>query len=869
MSFPAREGKRCLLCTFNTSPCLTFSTPVNGARSFTYAAQKVHRSPRRERNDDEERSQVRGGQRWPAHARLGRHERFGRNVDRASQIDRSGDRTWSPGIQRAPRFDKVRYGAISADPTEIRMGTKRILARNDTTYGVFGRLMLEELDRLSKNLKRKANTEYTAWGIPSKEALQVRLDEFEDQIESCTRLAETGKANKEGNPLFSRFRRAFVVGGVKSLGAEVKFAFINYVVEAKFSAQDKTNQEKLADLRYPFEWFPATRALQRTIHLHVGPTNSGKTYHALKRLEAANTGIYAGPLRLLAHEVYSRFNAKGKSCMLVTGEERRMPEDGSANMSSCTVEMMPLNKRVDVAVIDEIQMMGDAERGWAWTQGLLGVQADEVHVCGELRTIQLVTDLCKAMGDKIVVHKYERLSPLAAEKRSLGGDLTKLRKGDAVILFSRVGIHAMKADIERVTGKRCAVVYGSLPPETRAQQAELFNNPDNEYDFLVASDAVGMGLNLGIKRIVFESVSKHDGISFRVIQPSEIKQIAGRAGRYKTAHQAVNKSAESVVDEDSKEEGGLPLIEKRDSTNGLVTTLERFDLAVVQKAMNLDVEPIKTAGIAPPSDVLFRFASYFPKGTAFSYITQRLYEMSKLSDIFHMCRLKEQTQVADLIEPYPLSTMDRITFMAAPVALREFGFGRIVQEFAECVATQSGGELLDLKTLDLELIDVHRDEFPFGNKAYLRQMENLHKALTLYLWLSYRFAGVFRSQALAFHVKSLAENRIDECLADVHYDAAKRRQLNFLRMKAMELEIAEQEAQREAQDGLDSEESAQDEEAADDGSEGISALEAEVADVVEVNDELADLDEQEQSPASEANVPIPPEERAESESVRA
>lgn len=725
--------------------------------------------------------------------------------------------------------------------------------------------MLEELDRLSIILKRNDNTEYTAWGITSKDVLQVRLDEFEDQIQHCTHLAESGRANKEENPLFSRFRRAFVVGGVKSLGAEVKFAFINYVVEAKFSAQDKTNQEKLADLRYPFEWFPATRALQRTIHLHVGPTNSGKTYHALKRLEAADTGIYAGPLRLLAHEVYSRFNAKGKSCMLVTGEERRIPEDGSMKMSSCTVEMMPLNKKVDVAVIDEIQMMGDAERGWAWTQGLLGVQADEVHVCGELRTVQLVTDLCKAMGDKIVVHKYERLSPLAAEKSSLGGDLTKLRKGDAVILFSRVSIHAMKADIERVTGKRCAVVYGSLPPETRAQQAELFNNPDNEYDFLVASDAVGMGLNLGIKRIIFESVSKHDGISFRVIQPSEIKQIAGRAGRYKTAHQAVN---ETLVDEDAKDRAQLPLIKERDSTNGLVTTLERFDLSVVQKAMDLDVEPIKTAGIAPPSDVLFRFASYFPKGTAFSYITQRLYDMSRLSDIFHMCRLKEQTQIADLIEPYPLSTMDRITFMAAPVALREFGFGRIVQEFAECVATQSGGELLDLKTLDLELIDVHRDEFPFGEKAYLRQMENLHKALTLYLWLSYRFAGVFRSQALAFHVKSLVEKKIDECLADVHYDAAKRRQLNFLRKRALELEMAEQEAQREAQENLGSEELTEHEDAAEDNSDEISALEGEVADVAEENDELADLDEQEQSPASEANIPILPEERLKPESVR-
>ena len=216
--------------------------------------------------------------------------------------------------------------------------------------------------------------------------------------------------------------------------------------------------------------------MQRTIHLHVGPTNSGKTYHALQRLEAAETGVYAGPLRLLAHEVYTRFNAKGKACALVTGEERRYPENLKAVMNSCTVEMVPLNTKVDVAVIDEIQMMGDSERGWAWTQAFLGVQAEEVHLCGELRTVPLIQELCAMMGEKLEIHRYERLSPLKTSRQHLGS-LRNLRKGDAVIVFSRRGIHSMKSEIEEATQKRCAVVYWLTSTRDTRSTSQSFQRP--------------------------------------------------------------------------------------------------------------------------------------------------------------------------------------------------------------------------------------------------------------------------------------------------------------------------------------------------------------------------------------------------------
>jgi ATP-dependent RNA helicase SUPV3L1/SUV3 len=302
----------------------------------------------------------------------------------------------------------------------------------------------------------------------------------------------------DAKAFYNSLRESFVRSGLSGVQRRLRIEFEDYLRMSKISPEDLQLHKKLADLRYPTEWFPVSRSLQRTIHLHVGPTNSGKTYQALKRLEQAETGVYAGPLRLLAHEVYKRLNAKGKICALITGDDIRLPEDiTQIQIRSCTVEMVPLDENpIDVAVIDEIQMMADSTRGWAWTSAVLGLLAKEIHLCGEPRVVPLIRELAAQMGDTLQVHEYERLSPLVVMSKSLGGKLTNLQKGDCVVTFSRQQLHSLKKEIEMLTEKRCAIVYGSLPPETRAQQAELFNNPDNDYDYLVASDAIGMGLNL-------------------------------------------------------------------------------------------------------------------------------------------------------------------------------------------------------------------------------------------------------------------------------------------------------------------------------------------------------------------------------------
>ena len=272
-----------------------------------------------------------------------------------------------------------------------------------------------------------------------------------------------------------------------------------------------TSVQKAVDFTHPAEWFPVARMLKRKVHMHVGPTNSGKTHNALRALAASRQGVYASPLRLLAYEVFDRLNrgkivplgadpsappeTRKRTCNLITGEEVRLLEE-DAPLWSCTVEMVDTKRRYDIAVIDEIQMLSDAHRGGAWTAAVLGLHAEELHLCGEEGAVPLVHEMLKDTGDELIVHRYERLTPLVMDSKSLDGDLRKIEPGDCVVAFSRSALFALKRDIEKITGMRCAIIYGRLPPEVRCEQADLFNDPNSGYDVLVGSDAIGMGLNL-------------------------------------------------------------------------------------------------------------------------------------------------------------------------------------------------------------------------------------------------------------------------------------------------------------------------------------------------------------------------------------
>lgn len=263
---------------------------------------------------------------------------------------------------------------------------------------------------------------------------------------------------------------------------------------------------KVLDLRNPALLYHKTRRSRRKVIMHVGPTNSGKTYNALLALAQAPSGAYAGPLRLLAHEIFDRLNrglikipgkdaqSSARPCNLLTGEERRVVSE-DAPLVSATVEMIGTQVPYDVVILDEIQMITDPQRGDAWTRVFLGVQAKELHLCGEETAVPLIRQLVEETGDELVINRYKRLTPLHTGSNPVE-KLKNVKKGDCVVAFGRAELFRLKYSIEKETGLKCAMVYGGLPPETRAEQAQLFNDPDSEYDVMVASDAVGMGLNL-------------------------------------------------------------------------------------------------------------------------------------------------------------------------------------------------------------------------------------------------------------------------------------------------------------------------------------------------------------------------------------
>lgn len=271
--------------------------------------------------------------------------------------------------------------------------------------------------------------------------------------------------------------------------------------------------------------FPLARALKREIIINIGPTNSGKTHESLNELSVAESGIYLAPLRLMASEGQESLTKRGVKTSLITGEE--CIEVEGANHISSTVEMCVFNKRVDIAVIDEIQMIADQHRGWAWTQALIGVSANKVILVGSEECLPYIMPIIESLGESFTINRFTRKTPL--KQREPIWKLKELKKGDAVVVFSRKEALSKKLEIEGL-GKTCSVIYGNLSPEVRRLEAERYRNGTNE--IIVATDAIGMGLNLPIQRLFFNKLEKFDGLESRYLSISEVKQIAGRAGRY-------------------------------------------------------------------------------------------------------------------------------------------------------------------------------------------------------------------------------------------------------------------------------------------------------------------------------------------------
>ncbi len=256
----------------------------------------------------------------------------------------------------------------------------------------------------------------------------------------------------------------------------------------------------------------------------LGPTNTGKTFLAIEKMLEFNTGIFGFPLRLLAREVYDKCVEKVgvEKVALITGEEKIIP--ASSQYFICTVESMPKNKKVDFVAVDEIQMCADKERGHIFTDRLLNSR-------GEVLTMFLGSQIMENIITELIP-KVEFLNKERFSKLNYNGykKISRLDRKSALIAFSIEEVYALAELVRRQKGG-AAIVMGSLSPKTRNSQVNLYQSGD--VDYLVATDAIGMGINMDIEQISFSNLKKFDGKKTRRLRTTEISQIAGRAGRYK------------------------------------------------------------------------------------------------------------------------------------------------------------------------------------------------------------------------------------------------------------------------------------------------------------------------------------------------
>ena len=474
--------------------------------------------------------------------------------------------------------------------------------------------------------------------------------------------------------------------------------------------------KKISDSRLPHNWYPEARSIERKIIFHAGPTNSGKTYNALKSFIESASGVYCGPLKLLAVEVNSKSNEAGTPCDLVTGEERKfaIDRDHPASHTACTVEMASTTNPVDVAVIDEIQMVRDNQRGWAWTRALLGIPAKEVHVCGEEAAVDIIKNMVMACGEEVEVKRYNRLTSLTIANEALHS-LSNVRPGDAIVCFSKADIYNVVLQLERM-GHEVAVIYGSLPPATKLAQAKRFNDPKDTCKILVATDAIGMGLNLSINRVIFYSVTKpyvneQGERAVDVIPLHYALQIGGRAGRYGTAFH-----------------------------EGAVTTFRNEDLAILKDLFSQRVDPILAAGMHPTADQIEMFAYHLPDATLSNLIDIFVSLCQVDSSYYFMCQVEDFKFLADMIQHVPLPLRTRYVFCCAPIN-RNLVF--VCTMFVKFARMYSQNEPITLDWLCRSInwpLDVPQ------KMSELVHLEQVFDVLDLYLWLSYRFPDLFPEQ---------------------------------------------------------------------------------------------------------------------------
>jgi ATP-dependent RNA helicase SUPV3L1/SUV3 len=501
-----------------------------------------------------------------------------------------------------------------------------------------------------------------------------------------------------------------------------------------------TQAPRVVRMDAPWEWYPRARQARRRFVFHAGPTNSGKTHAALERLVAAKSGVYCAPLKALAAQVCQRVNAAGVACDLVIGDERTF--GGHAEHVACTVEMAPIDLPVDVAVIDEVQLLEDRDRGWAWTRAVLGLPAREIHLCGEARALAAVKRLLWSAGEagRLTVVPHARLVPLELAP-PLGGRLEALAAGDCVVAFSRKQVFRLSAEVRRRNpAAAVSVVYGGLPYDVRERETAAFNDgvAAGRLHILVTTDAIAYGLNMNIRRIVFSTVRKFDGKAMVGLPVTTCLQVAGRAGRF-----------------------GLQFGDR-----GYATTLHDRDHAHLAAAFGAVLPPVTRCGLFPTADILAVYAGAPARaGARFSdTVAAFAAECSVSADYFACDMGRSLLPLARLLDGVPMATAEKIVFCFVPVAESPDAYA-LLRRWVALHAAGDGVALL----VDAELRAAVSPAAVSagGAAARLQRCEFLYRMAEAYCWLAWRLPNSFTALDGGTRCKLDIVHHIRACLAEI------------------------------------------------------------------------------------------------------
>lgn len=462
--------------------------------------------------------------------------------------------------------------------------------------------------------------------------------------------------------------------------------------------------------------FPQARSMRRKLILHIGPTNSGKTYTAMQKLRNADTGYYLAPLRLLALEGYEDLKHCGIDSSLITGEEQILDDD--ATHISSTIEMLNFEVDVDVCVIDEVQMIDDRDRGWAWANAIIGAPASEIIMTGSPNSKEAIIALAEYLGEELEIVEFERKNPLSLME--IPTDIKDVEEGTAIIAFSRKDVLRLKQKFSQYF--KVSVVYGNLSPEVRREEARRFRA--GETQILVATDAIAMGMNLPIKTILFSKAEKFDGITQRNLFPSEIHQISGRAGRYGLHEEGFVGALSSDV---------LSIVKKN-------FFKEAKTIAVPFKVM-ANLEHIKLVGNILEESSLSEILKFFAKNMEFN-------------GPFIATNLDDMLEAAMIVDNYDLDIATKYHLACAPLTMKS---PYIVGAYENYLTSLEKGMPVAYAAPSL-----------LGGSAQtmedLLRAEDMVKEISLYLWLSYRFKDYFLDYKQARTARGVLNKYIEESL---------------------------------------------------------------------------------------------------------